>query len=281
MIYCFDTSAINRLHDDPDRDSIVTGLVTTNTCCVSDLNGAEIRNAPDVNRQASLRDLLNELQPRDLGLLEHPIDLLKRLAKYVEDGESEHFAVTAGYRNDLVAKPALIDKGLTQKLSELHSDYEVGFRELFRQLRPQLQSHLDSGSVGRPRSLAAWVRGSCLDNKLRDKFCSIIYEDITGNKVSRDGLSRLVRLAPEWSVHFVGWAHEYYRRVIQEANYSPSKQAGFTDLWYGVYLPVFEDECFVTADGPQYRALRFLNAFNPRKTKMLSYEAFRRRLVLN
>jgi hypothetical protein len=30
MIYCFDTSGLNRLRDDPDNDSIVRGILATN-----------------------------------------------------------------------------------------------------------------------------------------------------------------------------------------------------------------------------------------------------------
>lgn len=42
MIYLFDTSGINRLHDDPSRGAIEAGLVSTNEVWISALNVAEV-----------------------------------------------------------------------------------------------------------------------------------------------------------------------------------------------------------------------------------------------
>jgi hypothetical protein len=38
MDYCFDTSAINRLHDDPDQIAVVSGLNATNQVFVTALS---------------------------------------------------------------------------------------------------------------------------------------------------------------------------------------------------------------------------------------------------
>ncbi len=52
MDYCFDTSAINQLHDDPHRHEIVAGLVAANRVLISELNLIEVMTT-NVVREAN------------------------------------------------------------------------------------------------------------------------------------------------------------------------------------------------------------------------------------
>src|SRR5437667_9502077 len=79
MFYCFDTSAINALHDDPDRDFLVKGLLATNTFYLSALNVIEACGTKDPGRRHSLICLEKQLAT-DFRPLAIPNELLQVLA---------------------------------------------------------------------------------------------------------------------------------------------------------------------------------------------------------
>jgi hypothetical protein len=61
MDYCFDTSAINRLHDDPDQRAIVVGLLTANRVLITAINVMEAVVTEDPARRISLLLLQKQL----------------------------------------------------------------------------------------------------------------------------------------------------------------------------------------------------------------------------
>jgi hypothetical protein len=85
MIDCFDTSAINRLHDDPERIAIVRGLLSTSVVRVTALNVIEVGGAVDAERRESLLRLLGRLAP-GVRPLASPTALVRILAKAYADG---------------------------------------------------------------------------------------------------------------------------------------------------------------------------------------------------
>ena len=61
LIYYFDTSAINKLLDDPEREQIVTGLLSIASFRISALNVIEAAKESDSVRKISLITLMNKL----------------------------------------------------------------------------------------------------------------------------------------------------------------------------------------------------------------------------
>jgi hypothetical protein len=54
MDYCFDTSAINRLHDDSEHEAIILGLLAGNRLLISEWNLIEVIGTANVQRRLSL-----------------------------------------------------------------------------------------------------------------------------------------------------------------------------------------------------------------------------------
>jgi hypothetical protein len=50
MDLCFDTSGINRLYDDPERDFIVCALRAASQVIITGLNVTEVAATPSTNR---------------------------------------------------------------------------------------------------------------------------------------------------------------------------------------------------------------------------------------
>ncbi len=74
----FDTSATNRLHDDPHRHEIVAGLLAANRVLISELNLIEVMTTNVAERRISLCLLLKQLT-RGIVLLLTPTTLLQKL----------------------------------------------------------------------------------------------------------------------------------------------------------------------------------------------------------
>ena len=105
-----------------------------------------------------------------------------------------------------------------------------------------------------------------------------MYKEFTGVDLPCEKVREFLSDIPHWSLYLAGWAHAIYHRAIRDANYGTRLKPGTIDLWCAVYLP--SCHIFVTDDGPQRRALRLINVFNPRKTRILSYKEFRKRLLI-
>ena len=85
MVYCFDTSGINKLYDDPYNDAIVAGILAPNTVWITAINIIEVCKTRDRDRLVSLMRLLNRLAGERLPL-EAPNALMIELAKSRESG---------------------------------------------------------------------------------------------------------------------------------------------------------------------------------------------------
>jgi len=79
MIYCFDTSAINKLHDDLEKETIVMGILATNKVYITALNVIEACGTRDSNRRRALIALEKQLAV-DCRPLAIPNELLRTLA---------------------------------------------------------------------------------------------------------------------------------------------------------------------------------------------------------
>ena len=106
-----------------------------------------------------------------------------------------------------------------------------------------------------------------------------MYKRFTGIEISIVELRQFLGERSEWVLYFLGWVYSMHRRGIREKGYGRNRKTGTVDLWCAVYLP--HCDCFVTHDVGQRRALRVVNVFNPRRTKIMSYDELRRRLLVN
>src|SRR5687768_975159 len=85
MIYCFDTSAINQLCDDSERQSVVRGVVAAHDVHVTSVNCVEVLATANSERRDRLHVLLRELAGGQSPLA-LPIDLLKILTTCYAEG---------------------------------------------------------------------------------------------------------------------------------------------------------------------------------------------------
>lgn len=277
MIYCFDTSALNCLHDDPECANMTVGLTATNTVWITALNVIEAGITNETVRRISLLKLQKQLG-RDIRPLQIPNLLLQECASAFAARQSRKDLSIGKDQNGIwyaLSNPEQIDEAARQKLYAWKKELEDNFRTAHERGRPQFQKLFES--MERPRNVATLLRHYMQRTDFLYEVTAEIYEIGTRVKLQRDEFSSFFDSAPQWPFFFLGWAYAIYARAIQPANYGRSN-AGTIDIWCATYLP--SCNVFVTADAAQYKALRLINTFNQRPCRILRYSTLRRSLLI-
>jgi len=279
MISCFDTSAINRLHDDPEREALCAGLLAAGPVRVTAVNVVELSATSTPARRLSLVRFAARLAA-GVRPLAHPNTLLRasvsafsrrepsvRVSVEGDEGEVWWALQNAEEIDDeavlrIKGWQASQDRALNQPMEDARAQYEAMFR----------------GSRW-PRTEAEAIRGMLSGKEIYRKSLSQIFERVSGRPPGPEELEYLWYTMPTWRLYFMAWAYGVCARGMREEGYSLSKNAGLVDLTSACYL--LQCTTFVTDDYRQYRALRLLSCFDeaPRCAAVL-YDRFRRRLVL-
>lgn len=280
MIYCFDTSALNKLHDDSEMKSLRDGIIATNTVWITALNVIEAGITKDIGRRLSLLQLQKKLS-RHRRPLQIPDRLISELAiAYANRSPRGGLSIAEDQDNIWVAlnDPEEIDEAARQELYHWKNDLENDFRESHTKARQDFQQLFEIGIATRPQSASSLLRHYLKSEDFLFEAMSDIYKRVTGIKLQREELFPFLRKIPNWTFFYLGWAYSIYMRSIQESNFG-RKNAGNIDLWCATYLPICD--VFVTDDIKQFKALRLINVFNQRKTEVLLYSRWRQRLLIS
>ena len=280
MIYCFDTSAINRLLDDPEREPIIAGLLCSGSFRVTAFNVVEIAKTTVVQKRIDLIKLLRQLSDGKYPLGRPNTILMAHAKAHAIRAPNMSICADDGLEELWIElnQPELIDPddieklmGFTKKLEDDFSEFSAGDREKFQESFAKVPNQ-------RPKTAASTLRLH-LNNK--DKCRPIVddvYKRLTQKQLT-DSEYEILMQEPSWPLYFLSYAYAVHRRGIQQKNYSKNKNAGAIDLLQTVYLS-FCDR-FVTDDKPQYKGLRLLNVFNTnRRTQVMKYDTFRKRLLV-
>ncbi len=279
MIYCFDTSAINRLLDDPDREPMITAILSVGSFRITAYNVVEAAKTQDPNLRIRLVELM-----RKLANGKRPLDRPNTILQTYADAHAAR-ASTGLVNADKnleglwvgLNQPELIDQEAQSEAFEWAANWEGDFSEAVAGDREQFQDLFQRKPEERPKSTASTLR---VYLSKKDEYRSLInevYERQTGKQLTDEEFEVLV-LEPVWALYFLGYAYAIHQRSIQATHFSAKRNAGAIDLGQVVYLTLCDR--FVTDDRAQYRGLRLLNVFNSkRSSQVLRYDTFRKRLL--
>lgn len=281
MDYCFDTSAINRLHDDSNHEALVLGLLACNRVLISEWNLVEVIGTANIERRLSLCRLLNRLTRQNMPLL-NPTQLLRKLTMAYLNNQNDVGITSDGNSReawDLMQHPEqCVDEDIRQRLYEEKRRMEGRFRKAHERMRTE-HPDLFRGDQ-RPRSLGQTLQFFCREPLTFYATAAATYEGITNRPLQLEEMRQLFTDVPEWPLYWGGWAQGLYTRALQDQNYGARSNPGSVDLLFALYL----EHCdfLVTDDVPQYQALRVLKCLARRrcpKSRVILYDELRRRLV--
>ena len=287
MDYCFDTSAFGAKHtlslyDDPDRPALVAGLLASGRVLITSVNVFEASACEDQTRRIGLIRLQQQLIGEYRPLLV-PNELLRQvtLAHFQGAGNAtvtisdNHWGIWSGLQ-----EPEQLGELERQEVYEWKSSLESPFDAAHRKARPEFDTVFRAFPEDKPLSVAKLIRFLRENEQLILDAVNPAYERITGVGLDISGMWTLFQELPAWPLYLAGWAHSLYHRALKDQNFGATSNPGTVDLMCAIYLS--HCDYFVTADAKQRRALRVLNMFNTRqpRTLVISYEEFRRRLVI-
>ena len=278
MNYLFDTSGINRLHDDPACDAIKTGLVSTNEVWISALNVAEVGQTSEHSRRVSLLHLLKVLT-RGRRPLEFPTILIQRGIKaYSKRLPSIDISISENSEDiwQVLIDPTILDDAAISKWSQPLRKFEDEFLVSHRSARPHFQDLFLKGGPS-PKSAAELLRAYASNETFLHDIVNPIYKKAVGAELPVSETMHLLRALPQLTGFLLTWGHSIYCRAIARSGYG-TRNAGNVDIWFGAYLA--QADRFITNDLKQYQALRLAARMFAPKCEILRYDSFRRRLVM-
>lgn len=279
MQYIFDTSAINQLHDDPHRTSLIEKLHARGQVVLAGLNVIEAAVTENCDRRVSLLRLQQELAKGERPL-RVPTQIIQSLsAAYSRGFATADIAISNEEGAQLwwiLHEPEKIDEEVRQEGLIWKAKLEDAFDKVHRTAREAMRK-LFSPS---PKSFGQTLQFLCRHPAAFLSTASMLYEESGGTTLTENSMRELFRAVPEWPLYLAGWAQGMYARAIQNHNSSPRKNAGTIDLWFAVHLA--HCNALVTHDRAQYRALRVINAIGERRgarARVLSYDGLRASLL--
>ncbi len=278
MIYCFDTSAINRLLDDPEREPIIQTILGIGSFRVTAYNVIEAAKTTDMNRRSRLIEIMRRLANGKRPLDRPNTILLTYAGAHAARASSAPVNEDTNLEGLWIAlnEPNLLDREAKEEGSAWTEEMEAAFSKIVAEDRNLFQPLFQKSPNERPKTTAATLRAYL---NAKDEYRSLIrdiYKDQTKQLLTDSEFEVLVR-EPAWQLYSLAHAYAIHQRAVQEQNFSEMRNAGAIDLWQAVYLTLCDR--FVTNDHAQYRGLRLLNVLNSKRhTEVMRYDTFRSRL---
>jgi len=279
LIYCLDTSGINRLFDDPERDVIVKAMLAVASFRISAYNVLEAAKTAEDGRRTGLIALMKQLAQG-----KRPLDRPNTILLTYAMAHARHASSVEVNRDDnlegvwiAINEPHLVDEEARTEVLEWAKELEKDFDHVTGADRDAFQNLFSQNPSAQPKSIASTIRHFLSKRYECKSLVTEIYERQVGKTLTDADYQDLVR-EPVWPLYLLGYAFGVHKRSIESKGFSPRRNAGAVDLAQAVYLTMCDR--FVTNDKAQYRALRLLNTFNTkRRTEVLQYDTFRSRLL--
>jgi hypothetical protein len=278
---CLDTSAFNALLDDPEREAIISAILSAYRVLITSIAMVEVLATPNQERRWALLGLMKAISD-DTRPLAMPNKLLNRATKaFAQNRPSLNLTITHEDERFwlILQNPTQAGDSARAKAIEWNKSLESSFADAHVKARPDFQELFANDPSSRPRNIVGLFRYFQYHDQGIYDLVRGHYRKVTGRFLARSAMWHLFARVPDWPLSLAGWAHEMFARAISETNYGRRGKPGNMDLWSAGYLPYCD--VFVTNDtggsagngrGGQYRALRLLNYLVP-QTELKPFRA--------
>jgi len=274
--HILDTSAVNKVLDDPESARIVERLKETEILPTT-VAIAEICAEPDATHRRRLLELLKEIggDKRPLAI---PNQLAIRACRafsrrkdlMLNDGLEEGVAWA------VLNNPGIADEEAQAFAIASQNERDDDFRNLYEGARVDFDRIFRSGT-DRPGSARELVEIYSRNVPFLWNVVNPIYWRAVGRILRPTQVRELFVTVPHLRLFFMAYAVAAFQRSVQERGYGHRRNPGQYDLWSAAYLP--STECFITDDTRQRRSLRLMAAQGQLTTSVISYSSLRRRLL--
>jgi hypothetical protein len=192
MIYCFDTSALNRLFDDSERDSIVHGLLDTGSFYISAYNVIEVAKIPDETRRTALVQLMKRLADNKRPL-DRPNTIVLSHATAHAAGKSRATVNADSNLEGLwiaLNQPELIDDDARHEVVAWTKEVEGDFSKVVAGDRDMFQKFFQDVPTERPLNASFTLRTYLNQTSECRSLISDVYHRHTGTALTDSGYDK-------------------------------------------------------------------------------------------
>lgn len=269
-IFYLDTSAINRLYDNPKIPELKNAIIFKGKIFLSIFNIVELASESNKERREGLLKLV-----RDIGCnyrpLAMPNEILKRAVEAVRV-LARDMNYSMGEEWDevwvILKEPEQIDLEAYDKIIKWKKKQEQWYQELHDRGRNLWQDKISDLSKEERHTFTS--NFSKLIKTYRPEFIASFVSNLANkgaNLTINDELAkRIVRHSEHWRFFLFSMTYGMFVRSIRTSNFAKSKTPGSIDIQQSIYLA--NCDIFITADDAQYAMLRLINQFGHRKRKV-------------
>jgi len=276
-IISYDTSAINRLLNDPDSSALVSILKSRYYTRITSTNIEEIIANSNIHRRQQLRDFIKPLAAT--GECIQPYHwIVQRLLRLHASGEDYHWR-HQDIRFVSALNFVLGDEPVSEKLSEKQRK-EVGqledrFIGFFEGERWKFERFFKTGGT-RPQTYSEMLQLIKVESGSFWALASVIYHSATGKSLSLNKAKEFLDSCPAARALVMAVCMAQFERSVRDLKTALSYRAGRFDLLCTVYLCYCD--LFISADKRQCNALGAIAEAGNLRAKVVYYPDFRRRV---
>ena len=279
MAFYLDTSAINRLYDDPRSPNLRKVLQKKSIVYPSVFIVAELAAEPDERRRIGLLELLKKISGnyRPVAM---PGDLLRRSlesANIWSRDMNHSMGPKWGGVWSALNNPTLIDDDAYQEIIDWKREQEAWYQDMHDRGRPRMQEAITK--LPPIEKAAIYSRFSKLiryyppDGDFLRKMVFDLASRCGANVVVNDELiRRVIKHSEHWRFFLTAMAYGMYVRSVKVTHFSKKRNPGSIDTQQAIYLTLCN--VFVTADEEQYKMLRLLAPFGHKQRYIWKYPKF-------
>lgn len=280
----FDTSSINQIMKDADREILISKILANHEPFVSVMNIAEVGANGKQEERDHILGIAKSLS-RGYYPFARPQDILYRsLSTYLAEEPTFNLSLSEQDMGlwEILNQHALIDDAVQEQCLKWTKQQKDWFRSMHLNGRPNLQKvlkNLDSrDKTMLQRSSASFLRHLMNNDEFMiDTITGIVTEGYK-RPIKGQEIELLSKLEP-WRFYLSAMAVGIYNLSIRESKFGHLKNAGSVDLEQAVYLAGVD--VFVTDDKSQRKALRIIERFGHDRTAILNYNQLKKLLGIS
>jgi len=255
-ILTLDTSAINRLADDPSCEAVINGLAASFFVRLTFTSVDEVAQNSGKERREHLFGVCKQLLTSGDCLL--PVGkLLQKLVRAFDTDAAGFKWDNVDVRLDEAVEAAVRSAAISDELSKAAWE-EAGpmnqqFESMLRDTKPAFDSVFASNPAARPGSVGELIGGLQRGGQYW-KIAGSLYDSIAGRSADEGTVHKFWDRSPPFQCLMGALCAALYDRSVRPPNTPGSLKAGWADTFMAVYLPYCDQ--FVTADSGQLACYR-------------------------
>ncbi len=255
-ILTFDTSGINRLADDSERDILINRLQSGFSLRLTFTSIDEVAQNSGGERRNRLLRLCKKLLASGDCLL--PIgELLQKLIRAFEKDPSafewNRVEVRLTEAEEKAFRGADVADALSEAVRREAAVPKRRFEQLYAEAKPAFDRVFEANPSSRPKSVADLIGGLQRGGQYW-KIAQSLYDRLAGHAAEEGTVRKFWDSSPPFQCVMGALCAAFYDRDVRPPNLPRSLEAGWADTFMAAYLPYCDQ--FVTADDGQLACYR-------------------------